>query len=208
MTRLVLASRNAHKVEEMARILADAGLAIEVLDIDAFEGVPEVAETGQTFADNALLKARAVCRATGEPAVAEDSGLCVDELNGMPGILSARWAGGHGDDTANMWLLLDQLTDTPDERLAARFRCAVALVLPDGRESVVEGEMIGALVREPKGANGFGYDPIFVPDGVTRTSAELSAQEKDAISHRGNALRALVPVLREVLAPDGPAVPQ
>ena len=126
----------------------------------------------------------------------------------MPGILSARWAGGHGDDTANMWLLLDQLTDTPDERLAARFRCAVALVLPDGRESVVEGEMIGALVREPKGANGFGYDPIFVPDGVTRTSAELSAQEKDAISHRGNALRALVPVLREVLAPDGPAVPQ
>ena len=208
MTRLVLASRNAHKVEEMARILADAGLAIEVLGIDAFEGVPEVAETGQTFADNALLKARAVCRATGEPAVAEDSGLCVDELNGMPGILSARWAGGHGDDTANMWLLLDQLTDTPDERLAARFRCAVALVLPDGRESVVEGEMIGALVREPKGANGFGYDPIFVPDGVTRTSAELSAQEKDAISHRGNALRALVPVLREVLAPDGPAVPQ
>ncbi|CAB4961803.1 unannotated protein [freshwater metagenome] len=208
MTRLVLASRNAHKVEEMARILADAGLAIEVLGIDAFEGVPEVAETGQTFADNALLKARAVCRATGEPAVADDSGLCVDELNGMPGILSARWAGGHGDDTANMWLLLDQLTDTPDERLAARFRCAVALVLPDGRESVVEGEMIGALVREPKGANGFGYDPIFVPDGVTRTSAELSAQEKDAISHRGNALRALVPVLREVLAPDGPAVPQ
>ena len=208
MTRLVLASRNAHKVEEMARILADAGLAIEVLGIDAFEGVPEVAETGQTFADNALLKARAVCRATGEPAVADDSGLCVDELNGMPGILSARWAGGHGDDTANMWLLLDQLTDTPDERLAARFRCAVALVLPDGRESGVEGEMIGALVREPKGANGFGYDPIFVPDGVTRTSAELSAQEKDAISHRGNALRALVPVLREVLAPDGPAVPQ
>jgi len=208
VTRLVLASRNAHKVEEMARILADAGLAIEVLGIDAFEGVPEVAETGQTFADNALLKARAVCRATGEPAVADDSGLCVDELNGMPGILSARWAGGHGDDTANMWLLLDQLTDTPDERLAARFRCAVALVLPDGRESVVEGEMIGALVREPKGANGFGYDPIFVPDGVTRTSAELSAQEKDAISHRGNALRALVPVLREVLAPDGPAVPQ
>ena len=208
MTRLVLASRNAHTVEEMARILADAGLAIEVLGIDAFEGVPEVAETGQTFADNALLKARAVCRATGEPAVADDSGLCVDELNGMPGILSARWAGGHGDDTANMWLLLDQLTDTPDERLAARFRCAVALVLPDGRESVVEGEMIGALVREPKGANGFGYDPIFVPDGVTRTSAELSAQEKDAISHRGNALRALVPVLREVLAPDGPAVPQ
>ena len=208
MTRLVLASRNAHKVEEMARILADAGLAIEVLGIDAFEGVPEVAETGQTFADNALLTARAVCRATGEPAVADDSGLCVDELNGMPGILSARWAGGHGDDTANMWLLLDQLTDTPDERLAARFRCAVALVLPDGRESVVEGEMIGALVREPKGANGFGYDPIFVPDGVTRTSAELSAQEKDAISHRGNALRALVPVLREVLAPDGPAVPQ
>jgi len=202
VTRLVLASRNALKVEEMARILSDAGLDMEVLGIDAFEGVPEVAETGRTFADNALLKARAVCRSTGEPAVADDSGLCVDEMNGMPGILSARWAGGHGDDTANMWLLLDQLTDTPDERLAARFCCAVALVLPDGRESVVEGEMIGTLVREPKGANGFGYDPIFVPDGGNRTSAELSAQEKDAISHRGNALRALVPVLRELLAVD------
>ncbi len=205
MTRVVLASRNAHKIEEMARILDDAGLHVEVVGIDAFDGVdgvsvPEVAETEATFEGNALLKARAVCAATGVAAVADDSGLCVDALNGMPGILSARWSGG-GGDVANLELVLAQLGDTPDDRLGAQFRCAVALVLPDGREATVHGEMRGRLVRAPRGTNGFGYDPIFVPHGENRTSAELTSEEKDAISHRGNALRALVPVLRDLLPP-------
>jgi XTP/dITP diphosphohydrolase len=198
MTRVVLASRNRHKIEEMARILDGAGLHVEVVGLDAFGEVPDVAETEATFAGNALLKARAVCAATGVPAVADDSGLCVDALNGMPGILSARWSGG-GGDVANLELVLAQLGDTPDDRLGGQFRCAVALVLPDGREEVVHGEMRGRLVREPRGTNGFGYDPIFVPDGELRTSAELSSPEKDAISHRGNALRALTPVLRRLL---------
>ena len=201
MTRVVLASRNAHKIEEMARILDDAGLHVEVVGIDAFDDVPEVAETEATFEGNALLKARAVCAATGVPAVSDDSGLCVDALNGMPGVLSARWSGGKGD-VANLELVLAQLGDTPDDRLGAQFRCAVALVLPDGREAVVHGEMRGHLVRDPRGTNGFGYDPIFVPDGGSRTSAELSSDEKDAVSHRGNALRALVPVLRDLLPAD------
>jgi XTP/dITP diphosphohydrolase len=196
--RVVLASRNAHKIEEMARILDDAGLHVEVVGIDAFDDVPEVPETEDSFEGNALLKARAVCAATGTAAVSDDSGLCVDALNGMPGVLSARWSGGAGD-VANLELVLAQLADTPDERLGAQFRCAVALVLPDGREAVVHGEMRGRLVRSPRGTNGFGYDPIFVPDGEERTSAEMSSAEKDAISHRGNALRALVPVLRDLL---------
>ena len=195
MRELVLASRNVKKAVEMQRILAEAGLDIEVRSVADFDGVPEVAETGATFEANALLKARAVCAATGLTAVADDSGICVDELNGMPGILSARWAGRHGDDDANLELLLDQLADTPEERLGAQFRCVIALVTPDGVEHVVEGEMRGRLVRERQGVNGFGYDPIFVPEGFDRTSAELSAAEKDAISHRGKALRALVPLL-------------
>lgn len=201
MQRIVLASRNAKKIVEMDRILDDAGLHVEVVGIEAFDGVvdvPEVPETEATFEGNALLKARAVCAATGVPAVADDSGLCVDALNGMPGILSARWSGGQGD-VANLELVLAQLADTPDDRLGAQFRCAVALVLPDGREAVVHGEMRGCLVREPRGTNGFGYDPIFVPDGEERTSAEMPSADKDAISHRGNALRALVPVLRDLL---------
>ena len=196
--RVVLASRNAHKIEEMARILDDAGLHVEVVGIDVFDDVPEVPETEDSFEGNALLKARAVCAATGVPAVSDDSGLCVDALNGMPGVLSARWSGGAGD-VANLELVLAQLADTPDERLGAQFRCAVALVLPDGREAVVHGEMRGRLVRAPRGTNGFGYDPIFVPDGESRTSAEMSSVEKDAISHRGNALRALAPVLHALL---------
>ena len=205
-TRVVLASRNVHKVEEMDRILADAGLHVEVVGIGVFDGVaeiPEVPETEASFEGNALLKARAVCAATGVPAVADDSGLCVDALNGMPGILSARWSGGlvegRSIDVANLQLVLAQLSDTPDERLAAQFRCAVSIVLPDGREATVHGEMRGRIVREPRGSNGFGYDPIFVPEGEARTSAELTNEEKDAISHRGNALRALVPVLRDLL---------
>jgi XTP/dITP diphosphohydrolase len=203
--RVVLASRNAHKIEEMARILADAGLHLDVVGIDEFDDVPEVAETEDSFEGNALLKARAVCTATGVPAVSDDSGLCVDALHGMPGVLSARWSGRTGPrtevDRANLELVLAQLGDTPDERLGAQFRCAVAVVLPDGREAVVHGEMPGRLVRAPRGSNGFGYDPIFVPyAGIgDRTSAELTDAEKDAISHRGLALRALVPVLRALL---------
>lgn len=195
MRELVLASRNVKKAAEMQRILAEAGLEIDVRTVADFDGIPEVPETGATFEANALLKARAVSAATGLVAVADDSGICVDELKGMPGILSARWAGRHGDDEANLQLLLDQLADTPDERLSAQFRCVIAVVRPDGSEHVVEGEMCGRLVRERRGVNGFGYDPIFVPDGFDRTSAELSAAEKDAISHRGKALRALVPLL-------------
>lgn len=199
MSRIVLATRNAHKVAELRRILVDAGLDLELLGMDAFPEVADVAETEQTFAGNALLKARAVAAATGLAAVADDSGLAVDELSGMPGVLSARWAGRHGDDSANLQLVLAQLGDVPDARLGAQFVCAAALALPDGRERVVEGRLDGSLVRAPRGSNGFGYDPIFVPEGETRTTAELTPQEKDAISHRGRAFRALVPVIAELL---------
>ena len=190
--RVLLATRNAKKLTELRRILADE---IEVVGLDDVAAYPEEPETGATFADNALIKARAGARATGLATVADDSGIAVDAMNGMPGVLSARWSGRHGDDRANLELLLGQLADTPDERLGARFVCAAALVRPGGSEVVTEGVMPGRLVREPRGSNGFGYDPIFVPDGFSVTSAELSAEEKDAISHRGQALRALVPHL-------------
>ncbi len=209
-TRVVLASRNRHKIEELRRILDESDLAVELLGVDDFEGVPEVAETGATFAANALLKAVAVCTATGVAAVADDSGLCVDALNGMPGIFSARWSGG-GGDTANLELVLAQLADVPPPRRGAHFRCAAAVALPDGRTAVVEGQMDGHLIDTPRGTNGFGYDPIFVPADISgsaagdagggRTSAELTDSAKDAISHRGKALRALVPVLRDLLPP-------
>ena len=198
--RVVLASRNAHKIEELRRILADAGLDIELVGEDAFAHLPDIPETGSTFAANALIKARAVCAATGLPAVADDSGLAVDALNGMPGVLSARWAGRPKDDVRNVQLLLEQLEDVPDGRRSAAFHCAAALVLPDGTERVVEGTMEGAIIREPRGTNGFGYDPVFTPLGSSITSAEMTSEAKDAISHRGVAMRALVPVLREILA--------
>ena len=197
--KLVLATRNAHKVEELRRILGDAGLAVELLGMDSFPEVPDVAETGTTFAENALLKAHAVAAATGLPAVADDSGLCVDVLGGSPGVFSARWSGRHGDDAANLDLLLAQVQDVPDDRRGAHFACAAALALPDGVERVVEGRLTGVLVRERRGSNGFGYDPVFVPDGETRTTAELEPQEKDAISHRGRAFRGLVPHVAELL---------
>jgi XTP/dITP diphosphohydrolase len=198
--RVVLATQNSHKLVEMRRILDEAGLDIELVGTDEFPDLTDVAETGSTFAANALLKARSVCAETGLPAIADDSGLGVDALNGMPGIFSARWSGSHGNDTANLNLLLGQLTDVPDARRGAAFHCAAAVVLPDGTERVVEGTIDGTLIREPRGSNGFGYDPIFVPVGESRTTAEMSAEEKDAISHRGRAMRALVPVLREILA--------
>ena len=198
--RVVLATQNAHKLIEMRRILDEAGLDIELVGTDQFHDLTDVVENGSTFAANALLKARSVCTETGLPAIADDSGLGVDALNGMPGIFSARWSGSHGDDLANLNLLLGQLTDVPEARRGAAFHCAAAVVLPDGTERVVEGAIDGTLIREPRGTNGFGYDPIFVPVGESRTTAEMSAEEKDSISHRGRAMRALVPVLREILA--------
>jgi len=197
-TRLVLATLNQGKVVELRRILAPyPGIVLVGLDeAPPYEPGPE---TGATFEQNALAKAREAVQATGMPAVADDSGLAVDALNGMPGVLSARWAGRHGDDLANLELLLGQLRDVPDERRGAAFVCAAAYALPDGREGVVRGELRGTLVREPRGTNGFGYDPLLVPDGGTRTTAELSAADKDAISHRGQAFRALAPVVAPLL---------
>jgi XTP/dITP diphosphohydrolase len=195
--RLVLATRNAHKVEELSRILAAVGFAHGLAGVDVFPGAPEVAETGLTFADNALLKAHAVASYTGLPAVADDSGLCVDALHGMPGVFSARWSGRHGDDRANLDLVLGQLTDVSER--GAQFVCAAALVLPaeppSRREWTVTGVLAGSLTRTPRGSGGFGYDPIFVPEGATLTTAELAAEEKDAISHRGRAFRALAPLI-------------
>jgi XTP/dITP diphosphohydrolase len=197
--QVVLATRNQHKVAELQRILADTGLQIELVGLDRFPDAPEVPETGSTFAANALLKARAICESTGLPAIADDSGLAVDAMHGMPGVLSARWAGTHGDDGANLRLLLGQLDEVPDARRGAAFHCAAAVALPDGTERVVEAALEGVVAREPRGANGFGYDPVFVPDGSSRTTAEMSPEEKDAISHRGRAFRALAPVLSDLL---------
>ena len=197
MTRLLLATRNAKKLGELRRILVAEGVeGLEVVGLADVEQFDEAPETAPTFEGNALAKARDAAAATGLPSIADDSGIAVDALNGMPGVLSARWAGGHGDDRANLDLVLAQLSDTPDERLGAGFVCAAALVVPDGEETVVRGEWRGKLAREPRGSNGFGYDPIFVPEGESRSSAELNPSEKDAVSHRGRALRALLPHLR------------
>ncbi|MFE2914009.1 RdgB/HAM1 family non-canonical purine NTP pyrophosphatase [Kitasatospora indigofera] len=197
--RLVLATRNQHKVTELRAILGAAGLDVELVGADAYPEIPDVAETGVTFAENALLKAHALAKATGLPAVADDSGLCVDVLGGAPGIFSARWAGKHGDDRANLDLLLAQLSDIAPGRRGAHFACAAALALPDGTERVVEGTLPGTLRTAPAGDGGFGYDPVLQPLGETRTCAELTADEKNAISHRGQAFRALAPVVRELL---------
>ncbi|MEV6953946.1 RdgB/HAM1 family non-canonical purine NTP pyrophosphatase [Streptomyces sp. NPDC051183] len=197
--RLILATRNPGKIAELHAILSDAGLPHELVGADAYPEIPDVKETGVTFAENALLKAHALARATGLPAVADDSGLCVDVLNGAPGIFSARWAGRHGDDAANLALLLAQLGDIDDENRGAHFACAAALALPDGTERVVEGRLLGTLRHTPAGTGGFGYDPILQPLGESRTCAELSAAEKNAISHRGQAFRALTPFVRALL---------
>ena len=197
--RLLLATRNAGKLAELQRLLAGAVPGVEVVGLDAVADVPDTVESGATFAENALLKARDAAQATGLPSVADDSGLAVDALNGMPGVLSARWSGRHGDDDGNTALLLGQLADVPDERRGAAFVCAAALVTPDGREHVLERQWRGRVIREKRGTNGFGYDPVFVPEGLEVTSAELAPEEKDARSHRGQAFAALVPVLAEVL---------
>ncbi len=195
MTRLLLATRNRKKLVELRRILAPALPELEVVGLDDVEAYVESPETGATFAENAIVKAREGADSSGLITIGDDSGLAVDALNGMPGVLSARWAGRHGDDEANLRLVLAQLTDTPDERLGARFVCAAALAIPGAGTHVVEGRMEGHLIRAPRGDGGFGYDPIFVADGHTRTSAELPAAEKDAISHRGQALRLLLPMI-------------
>jgi XTP/dITP diphosphohydrolase len=209
MTQIFLASRNAKKLLEMRRILAEYVPDVEVLGLDDVAPYDEPAETEPTFEGNALIKARAAVEATGLPSLADDSGLCVDALNGMPGVLSARWAGTAKDDAANNRLLLEQLADVPDERRGAHFTCAVAFAYPVGAggvaEHVVHGEMAGRVLRETRGSGGFGYDVLFVADredgadADDRTSAELSVAEKDAISHRGKAIRQIAPVVADVL---------
>ncbi|MEV6924148.1 RdgB/HAM1 family non-canonical purine NTP pyrophosphatase [Dactylosporangium sp. NPDC051485] len=193
--KLLLATRNKKKLIELRRVLESSAPHVELLGLDEVETYPEAPETGLTFEENALLKAREAVQYTGLPSVGDDSGLSVDALNGMPGVFSARWSGlpsGAPDrDGANLRLVLAQLGDVPDEHLGAAFVCAAALVYPDGREEVFRGEVRGHLIRAPRGEGGFGYDPIFVPDGHAETTAELSPEAKDAISHRGKAFRAL-----------------
>ncbi len=193
MSQVFLASRNRKKIEELRRILGEVVPDLEVLGLDDVPAYDEPAETEPTFEGNALIKARAGLAASGLPSLADDSGLCVDALSGMPGVLSARWAGAAKDDGANNRLLLEQLADVGDDRRGAEFRCAVALCRPDGGEHVVSGQMRGRIIREQRGSGGFGYDVVFVPVGEARTSAEMSAVEKDAISHRGKSLRAVGP---------------
>lgn len=208
MTRLVLATHNRGKLAELRAILLPLvpGLTDDDVATSADVGAPDIRETGVTFAENALLKARAVAAATGLPAVADDSGLAVDVLGGAPGVFSARWAGRHGDDAANLALLLDQLADVPVEHRRAQFVCVAALVLPDGGETLASGTMPGCLTTAPRGGGGFGYDPVLEPDaqppravGRVLTSAELTPEEKNAISHRGEAFRALAPAIAAAL---------
>jgi len=201
---LVLATRNQGKIREFRRILdAVSQGTINLVGLEEFPQTTEVEETGSTFKENALLKARSVCRETGLPAIADDSGLCVDALNGAPGIYSARFAGIHGDDQANNARLLSELEKTPEEKRGAHFTCAAALVLPDGRERVSEGIFEGSILYSPIGDHGFGYDPLFRPHGLAISSAQMSAEEKDLISHRGKSLRAIAPHVISLLSPLG-----
>ncbi|QGF25008.1 RdgB/HAM1 family non-canonical purine NTP pyrophosphatase [Raineyella fluvialis] len=206
LEKVVLATNNAKKLVELRRVLADTGLEIEVLGLGDFERYPEPAEDGATFDDNALIKARVAVEHTGLPALADDSGLEIDVLNKMPGVRSSRWAGPACDDDANLHLVLDQIEDVPEERRTARFVCSMALVLPDlaadpsgrtpGQDFLQRGEVEGRITRAPRGENGFGYDPIFQPLDETRTTAELTPDEKDAISHRGKAVRAMASFIK------------
>ncbi len=201
MKKLLLATRNKGKIQEFHRILEEiAPGEIELVGLDQFPDLADVEETGTTFEENALLKARQMSAATGLPAIADDSGLCVDALGGDPGIFSARWSGVHGDDEANLQKVLDQIKDVPDADRTAYFICVAALVLVDGASHCEEGRFHGQLLHHPVGENGFGYDPIFSPDGYSISSAQMSAADKDAISHRGKALRAIAPHVRKMVA--------
>lgn len=201
---LVLATRNQGKIREFRRILdAISQGGINLVGLEEFPNATEVEETGVTFKENALLKARSVCKETGLPAIADDSGLCVDALDGAPGIFSARYAGVHGDDQANNSKLLRDLENISEERRGAHFTCAAALVLPDGREHVCEEIFEGSILFAPIGDQGFGYDPLFRPHGLAISSAQMSAEEKDLISHRGKSLRAIAPFVISLLTPLG-----
>ena len=200
--KLLLATANPKKLVELQRIL-DTSLGanrITLIGLADFEGYPDVPETGLTFGENALIKAREGAKRTGLATVADDSGLAVDALNGMPGVFSARWSGRHGDDQANLELVLAQISDVSEEHRGGAFVCAAALVLPNGREHLVEGRQSGHILRERRGDGGFGYDPIFRGEGQQRTNAELTPAEKDAISHRGKAFRALSKVIDKELS--------
>jgi XTP/dITP diphosphohydrolase len=201
VSKLLLATANRKKLAELQRILDHAlgSSRVALAGLGDFENYPDVPETGLTFGENALIKAREGARRTGLPTVADDSGLAVDALNGMPGVFSARWSGKHGDDDANLDLVLAQLSDVADEQRGGAFVCAAALVLPNGREHLVEGRQLGRIIRSRRGTGGFGYDPVFLGDGQERTNAELSADEKDTISHRGKAFRELAKVIAREL---------
>ena len=192
--KLVLATKNSGKVIEFRRILSDLGAThLEVVGLDEFPEIGEIEETGSTFEENSLLKARTICKLTGLPAIADDSGICVDALGGAPGLYSARYSGQ--GDAANNEKLLAALANVPDERRGAYFICVAAYVRPDGFERVEEGRFYGRILYQSVGSGGFGYDPLFQPEGLNCSSAELSAEEKDAISHRGKAMRAIAPYI-------------
>ncbi len=199
--KLLVASNNAKKLGELEKILADAGIdSVELVPLRDVEPYDEPVENGRTFADNALIKAHAGAQATGLACIADDSGIAVEELNGMPGVLSARWSGQHGNDAANNELLLAQMEHVPSERRQAAFVSVCALVTPAGQEHVAEGRWPGTLLTAPRGEAGFGYDPLFQPEGDTRSSAEMTPEEKNAASHRGRALAQLVPVIEKLAA--------
>ena len=199
--KFVLATRNSHKAAELKRILEELDLDCELLTVADFPGAPEVEETESTFEGNALLKARALTEFTGLAAIADDSGICVDALDGNPGVLSARWSGASENvDQANLDLVLEQIKDVPTESRGAKFVCAAVAVFPDGQELIAIGEMLGHLLSAPTGKNGFGYDPIFVPQGFEISTAQMSAAEKDVISHRGKALNDLAIQISEVIS--------
>ena len=199
--RLLLATRNQGKIVEFRRILdALAPGEIDLVGLDEFANLHDVEENGETFQENALLKAREMSIATGLPAIADDSGLCIDFLDGAPGIYSARWAGKHGDDHANLEKVLNELKDVPDDGRGAYFICLAALYLPSGESIIEEGRFYGSIRRSPVGDHGFGYDPIFTPNGMSISSAQMNAQEKDAVSHRGKALRAIAPKVLSALS--------
>jgi XTP/dITP diphosphohydrolase len=199
MKKIVLATANTHKVIEFQRILNELLPDLELVAASQFPGVPEIEETGSTFAENALIKARAINEFTNLPALADDSGLVVEALNGAPGIFSARYAGINADDKANVMKLLNEIKGLDQSLLSAKFECSIALVdKSQDLELLVEGQMPGQVIKEVRGENGFGYDPIFVPQGLTKTSSELSDSEKDKISHRGIALRKISVILKQL----------